>query len=107
VATINVAVKESIWVLPHISGVFHAYALTDTLWVAQHYPVWHPKGGRVSSNSTPHDASKFAGPHEIPYAPVHQPTRALIDSGGGYMLELQIYDLDHSPSFPSSILHYP
>jgi hypothetical protein len=26
---------------------------------------------RVLSNSTPHDASKFAGPHEIPYAPVH------------------------------------
>jgi hypothetical protein len=36
-----------------------------------------------------------------------QLTRALIDSGGGYMLELWIYDPDHFLSFPSSILHNP
>jgi hypothetical protein len=33
--------------------------------------------------------------------------RALIDTGGATTLELQIYDRDHSSSFPSSILHFP
>jgi hypothetical protein len=37
----------------------------------------------------------------------NQPTLALIDSGGGYMLELRIYDPDNSLSFPFSILHNP
>jgi hypothetical protein len=36
-----------------------------------------------------------------------QPMRALIDTGRAITLELQIYDPDHSSSFPSSILHFP
>jgi hypothetical protein len=39
VATVHDAAKELGRVLPHPSAVFHAYALTDTPWVARHYPV--------------------------------------------------------------------
>jgi hypothetical protein len=39
VATVYDAVKESGWVLPRPSVVFHAYASANTLWVARHYPV--------------------------------------------------------------------
>jgi hypothetical protein len=39
VATVQNVVKESGQVLPHPSAVFHAYTLTDTPWVAWHYPV--------------------------------------------------------------------
>jgi hypothetical protein len=39
VATIYDTIKESGRVLPHPSVVFHAYASTDTPWVARHYPV--------------------------------------------------------------------
>jgi hypothetical protein len=35
-----------------------------------------------------------------------QPTRALIDTGGDYHLEALNIRSDHSPSFPSSILHF-
>jgi hypothetical protein len=65
------------------------------------------KRGKVSSNSAPHDATQFAGLHESRMCQYTtqslliriQPTQALIDSGGGYTLELQIYDLDHSPPY--------
>jgi hypothetical protein len=39
VAIVHDAVKESGWVVPHPSAVFHAYASVDTPWVARHYPV--------------------------------------------------------------------
>jgi hypothetical protein len=51
----------------------------------------------------------------VPYVPVHfkflfnraQPTRALIDTSGGYHLRALNIRSDHSSSFPSSILHFP
>jgi hypothetical protein len=50
----------------------------------------------------------------VSYASVHfkclfirtQPTRALIDTGGDYHLGALNIRLDHSSSFPSSILHF-
>jgi hypothetical protein len=36
-----------------------------------------------------------------------QPTRALIDTGGGYHIEAPNIRSDHSPSFPSNIIHFP
>jgi hypothetical protein len=39
VAIVHDVVKESGWVLPRPSVVFHTYASADTPWVAQHYPV--------------------------------------------------------------------
>jgi hypothetical protein len=51
----------------------------------------------------------------VPYASVHfkclfiqtQPTWAIINTGGGYHLRAPNIRWDHSPSFPSSILHFP
>jgi hypothetical protein len=63
VAIVHDSVKESSQVLPHPSVVFHAYASVDTPWVAQHYPVEHPYGGKVSSNSATHKATMFVGLH--------------------------------------------
>jgi hypothetical protein len=108
VTTVHDTVKESGRVLPHPSVVFHTYASMDTPWVARTLSHCTPvKRGKVSSNSAPHDATQFAGLHESRMCQYTtqslliriQPTQALIDSGGSYALELQIYDLDHSPPY--------
>jgi hypothetical protein len=57
---------------PYPSVVFHVYASADTPWVAQtlsHCTL--VKYGGVSSNSTTVEATQFAWPQKIPYAPVH------------------------------------
>jgi hypothetical protein len=69
--------------------------------------------GRITSVSAPHDATQFG----YSICPVcistfkcllirTQLTQALIDTGGGYLLEAPNIRSDHSPSFPSSILHF-
>jgi hypothetical protein len=72
VATVHNVVKELGRVLPRPSTVFHTYASADTLWVARtlsHYTS--VKWGKVSSNSSTHEATQFTGPHKILYALVH------------------------------------
>jgi hypothetical protein len=70
--------------------------------------------GRIASVSAAHDATQFGDS----ICPVcfstfkclfirTQPTWALIDTGGGYHHEAPNIISDHSPSFPSSILHFP
>jgi hypothetical protein len=115
VEPVHDAVNESSWVLPHPSAVFHVYGLTDTLWVAQKLSHCTPmKWGKVSSNSSTHEATKFGDS----ICPVcistfkclyirTQPTWALIDTGGGYHLGGPNFRSDHSFSFPSSILPFP
>jgi hypothetical protein len=116
VTTVHDVIKESARVLPRPSVVFHTYALIDTPWVARTLSHCTPvKRGKVSSNSVTHEATKLAGLQKILYAPVHnqslfirtQPTRALIDTGGGYYRGAP--NLWSRPlwSFPSSILHFP
>jgi hypothetical protein len=62
VATVHDAVKELDRVLPHPSAIFHAYASTDTPWVARTLFHCTPrKRGKVSSNSMTHEATQFAG----------------------------------------------
>jgi hypothetical protein len=39
VEIVHDVVKESVWVLPRPSAVFHVYASVDTPWVARHYPI--------------------------------------------------------------------
>jgi hypothetical protein len=60
VAIIHNVIKKSGWVQPHPSAIFHAYASMDTLWVARtlshHTPM---KQGKVSSNSSTHEATQF------------------------------------------------
>jgi hypothetical protein len=115
VATIHDVTKKLGWALPRPSVVFHAYVSTDILWVAWTLSLFTSvKWGKVSSNSSKHEATQF-GDFICPICISTfkclfirtQPTRALIDTGGGYHLEALNIRSDHSPSFPSSILHFP
>jgi hypothetical protein len=97
VATVHDVIKESGQVLPHPSAVLHAYASTDTPWVARTLSHGTPvKRGMVSPNLATHKTTQFAGPQKISYATVHnqslfiqtQPTRAIIDTCGATTVEL-------------------
>jgi hypothetical protein len=115
VATIHDDVKETIRAHLTLVHVFHAYASTDTLWVT--HALSHfisVRYGRITSISAAHDATQFGDS----ICPVcvntfkclfnrAQLTRALINTGGGYRLGASNIRSDHSPSFPSSILHFP
>jgi hypothetical protein len=60
VAIIHDTTKKLGWVLPHPSAVFHAYASTDTPWVAQILSHCTPvKQRKVSSNSSTHEGTQF------------------------------------------------
>jgi hypothetical protein len=112
VATVHNAVKESGWVLPPPSVIFHAYALMDTPWVARTLSYCTPvKRGKVSSNSSTHKTTKFEDCIYLVCVSTFmclfirtQPTWALIDTGGGYHVGALDFRSDHSSSFPSSIL---
>jgi hypothetical protein len=72
VTTVHNAVKETIRAHLTLVHVFHAYASTDTPWVA--HALFHftlVRYGRIASISAPHEATQFARPHKIMYAPVH------------------------------------
>jgi hypothetical protein len=95
--------------------VFHAYASTDTPWVSHalsHYTsIMY---GRITFVSVAHYTTQF-GDYICPVCISiikrlfirTQPTRALTDTGGGYHLGALNIRSEHSPSFPSSILHFP
>jgi hypothetical protein len=95
--------------------IFHTYASVDTPLVAHalsHYTS--VRYGRIASISAAHDATQFGdsicliGVSTFKCLFIRtQPTRALINMGGGYHLEAPNIRSDHSPSFPSSILHFP
>jgi hypothetical protein len=114
VTTIHDEVKERIMTHLTLVHVFHTYALTDTPWVAHALSHFTSvRYGRITSVSAAHDATQSSDS----ICPVcvstfkclfnrAQPTRALIDTGGGYHLEALNIRSDHSPSFPSSILHF-
>jgi hypothetical protein len=115
VATIHAEVKETIWAHLSLVHVFHVYALADTRWVAHALSYFTSiRYGRIASVSAAYDATQF-GDSICPICVCTfkclfiqtQPTRALIDTGGGYHLDAPNIRSDHSPSFPSSILHFP
>jgi hypothetical protein len=115
VATIHDKVKETIRAHLTLVHIFHASASVDTPWVAHALSHYTPvRYGRIASISVAHDTTQFGDS----ICPVYvskfkclfirtQPTRALIDTGGGYNLGAPNIRSDHSPSFPSSILHFP
>jgi hypothetical protein len=80
-----------------------------------HYPIVHLLGIVGLLPSQRHMMLLSLGIPYVPYASVQfkcsfirtQPTRALIDTGGGYHLGAPNFRSDHSHSFPSSILHFP
>jgi hypothetical protein len=115
VATIRDEVKEMIRAHLTLVHVFHTYASADTPWVAHalsHYTC--VRSGRIASASTAHDATQF-GDSICPVCVSTfkclfiwtQPTWALIDTSGGYHREAPNIRSNHSPSFSSSILHFP
>jgi hypothetical protein len=114
-ATIHDKVKETIRAHHTLVHVFHAYASTDTPWVARALSHFTSvRYGRIASVTAAHDATQFGDS----ISPVCVSTfkylfnRAqmmwvLIDTGGGYHLETPNIRLDHSPSFLFSILYFP
>jgi hypothetical protein len=115
VPTIHNEVKETIRAHLTLVHVFHVYASAHTPWVAHalsHYTS--VRYGRIASVSVAYDATQF-GDFTCPVCVSTfkclfirtQPTRSLIDTGGGYHLDAPNIRSDHSPSFPSSILHFP
>jgi hypothetical protein len=114
VTTIHDEVKEMIRAYLTLVHVFHAYASADTPWVAHALSHFTPvRYGRIASVSTAHDATQF-GDSICPVCVSTfqmlfnraQPMQALIDTGGGYHLGALNTRSDHSPSFPSIILHF-
>jgi hypothetical protein len=115
VATIHNEVKETIKAHLTLVHVFHAYASADTPWVVHALSHYTPvRYGRIASISATYDATQF-GDSICPVCVSTfmclfiqtQPTRALIDTGESHHLEALNIILDHSPSFSSSILHFP
>jgi hypothetical protein len=115
VVTIHDEVKETIKAHLTLVHVFHTYAAADTSWVTHALSHFTSiRYGRIASISVAHDTTQF-GDSICPVCVSTfkclfiqmQPTWALIDTGGGYHLEAPNIRSDHSPSFPSSILHFP
>jgi hypothetical protein len=115
VTTIHDEVKETIRALLTLVHIFHAYASTDTPWVAHALSHFTSvRYGRIPSVSVAHDTTQIGDS----IRPVcvstfkclfnrDQPMWALIDTGGGYHLEAPNIRSNHPLSFPSSILHFP
>jgi hypothetical protein len=115
VATIHDEVKETIRAHLTLVHVFHAYASTDTPWVAHALSHFTSvRYGRIASVSAAHDTTQFSDS----ICPVcvstfkclfnrAQPTRALNHTAWGYHLEALNFRSDHSSFFPSSILPFP
>jgi hypothetical protein len=114
-ATIHDEVKETIRAHLTLVHVFHAHASTNTPWVEHtlsHYTS--VRYGRIASVSVAHDATQFGDSICAICVSTFkclfigtQLTRALTDTGRGYHLGAPNIRSDHSPSFPSSILHFP
>jgi hypothetical protein len=111
-----ITIKESGWVLPHPSTVFHAKTSTGSPWVAQTLSqCTSVKRGKVSFYSTTVEATKFVGPHKSRMRQYiinascgrAQSTWSLIDTGGGYHLWSSEYENRRLSTFPSGILHFP
>jgi hypothetical protein len=112
VATVHDAIKEMIRAHLTLVHIFHTYASTDTSWMAHalsHYtPIMY---GRIASVSVAHNATQFGDS----ICPVCISTAQMLvhsDAGlkqhrRGYHLGARNIRSDHSPSFPSSILHFP
>jgi hypothetical protein len=114
VARIHNEVKETIRAHLTLVHVFHAYASADTPWVAHalsHYTS--VRYGRIAFVSAAHDPTQF-GDSICPICVSTftclfiqtQPMRALTNIGRRYHLGALNISSDHSPAFPSSILHF-
>jgi hypothetical protein len=81
----------------------------------EHYPIIHLWSEVRYHPTHRHTKLLSLGIPYVSYASIHfnclciqiQPTRALTDTDGGYHLGAPNIRSDHSPSFSSSILHFP
>jgi hypothetical protein len=100
VAIIHDVTKKSGRVLPHPSAAFHAYASVNTPWVAQTLSYYTSvKWGKVSSNSSTHEATQFMNY----ICPVCISTFQMLVQQGSTDTGLN----RHRQGLPSSILHFP
>jgi hypothetical protein len=114
VATIHDEVKETIRAHLTLVHVFHGYVLMDTPWVAHALSHFTSvRYGTIAFILVAHYATQFGD--SICSVCVStfkclfirtQPTRTLIATGGGYLLQALNIISDQSPYFPSSILHF-
>ena len=71
-ATVHNVVKEMIRAHLTLVHIIHTYASADTPRVAHALSHFTPiRYGRIAFVSVAHEATQFARPHKIPYAPVH------------------------------------
>jgi hypothetical protein len=104
VATIHDEVKETIRAHLTLVHVFHVYASADTPWVAHALSHFTSvRYGRIASVSVAHDTTQFGDSICLISVSTFkclfirtQPTRALINTGGGYHLEAPNIKSDHS-----------
>jgi hypothetical protein len=116
VATVHDVIKKS-WVESYLTLVSSSTCMPRRAhrgW-SEYYPIEH-LWSEVRYHPTPsHMKLLSLGIPYVLYALVHfkylfiqtQPTWALTDIGRGYHLGAPHFRSDHSPSFPSSILHFP
>jgi hypothetical protein len=115
VATVHDTTKDTIRVHLTLVHIFHTSASVVTPWVAHALSHYTPvRYGRTASVSTAHNATQFGDTicsvciSKFQMFVHSDPTNAgLNDTGGGYHLRALNFRSDHSPSFPSSILHFP
>jgi hypothetical protein len=109
VTTVHNAIKETIRAHLTLVHIFHVYVSVNTPWVAHALSHFTSvRYGRIAFVSAAHEATQFAGPHKIPYAPVHNSNlltglddQSLTDTGEGYHLETPNFRSDHPlPSHP-------
>jgi hypothetical protein len=114
----TMTIKESGWVLPHPSVIFHVKTSMGSPWVARTLShCTFVKWGKLSSNSATVEATKFMRSHKSRMRKYiinaccngAQPTRSLIYTGGGYHLQSSKYEnrpisllpIRYSPLSPS------
>jgi hypothetical protein len=115
VAIIHDVINEPVRVLPRPSVIFHTYASADTPWVARTLSHCTPmKRRKMSSNLLTHDATQFGDSICLVCVSTFkclfnraQPTRAIIDTGGGYHPGAPNLESRPLSTFSSTILHFP
>jgi hypothetical protein len=114
VATVHNAVKETIRAHLTLEHIFHTYASADTPWVAHALSHCTPvRYGRIASVSAHTKLLSLRDPiksHMRQYTTqtcsLGSDNKSLTNTGGGYHLRVLKFRSDHSPSLPSSILHF-
>jgi hypothetical protein len=108
-------IKESGWVLPHPSAIFHMKTLMGSPWVARTLSLLSSvKWGKLSSNSATVELLSLRYPHKShmrhyiinAYYNMAQLMQSLIDTRGGYHIRSSEYENMPLSPFPSGSHHF-